>query len=460
VPDTAKNGLLRVNFSLRGFAKIINHTNLSPFTPEPMALEAFGRFLASLNLEPDDALTFASLPEFRGVDYAGYIIEKERLDPSSGTWIRLEEYRIIGSKACSYKDTRIAYGNTYRYRIRTVVKFTAANPEIVEFSLFQKDLSRLLLNSLSSNSTKNAPLIARLAPAGLRPQADANDQPFVSLTDNVTISLDAKGVPKFNYSISTPGAQALSSEALNSLQSLQSALATNQPLDDATLQSHVNSLQSYVPTRTSNRSFLSEYLVSYPNRNWQYVVVKNDDLPAWPESLQVVPSTPTKSISVFWLTPPDSQRDLSSFNVYRRNAVGDPWALVGQDIPLSAGTYVDVNVQAGAKYIYAVQTNSLHGYKGFLSTQIQAELNPNFKFEQKEKDLVWISGPGARPDEPDTIFAAFYDSDEQLIAYKNIAIAPSKQFNDVNTTIIVKVRSLDTQEKKEFLVQLHNNPTT
>jgi hypothetical protein len=441
---------------LRGFAKIVNHTTLSPFTPEPMALEAFGRFLASLDLTADDPLVFASLPEFRGLDYVGYIIEKERLDPTDGTWQRLEEYRIIGNQACSYRDTRVAYGQTYRYRIRTVVKFTAAQPTFVNFAMFQADLVKLLQRSIDRNADKNAPLVDRLAPQGLQSKADANNPSYVSLTDNVTISVDANGVPQFKYSVSPPAVQALSSQALNSLQDLQSALASNRPLSDDELQSYINSLQNFKPTMSSDKSYMSEYLVSYPSRNWQYAVIKNDRLPYWPETIQVQPSTPTKTIGIYWLPPPDDKRDVESFNVYRRNAVGDPWALVASKISLGVNSYIDDKVQTGESYIYAVQTNNLHGYSSFLSTQIQAQLNPSFRFEQQEKPLVWISGPGARPDEPDTIFAAFYDSSEQLIAYKNVAISPSKQFNDTDATILVKVRSLDTQEKKEFVVKLHN----
>lgn len=452
--ESAASGLIRVNFSLRGFAKLMNQGSLSQETPEPAALQAFGRYLASLSLKADTPITFQSLPEFRGMDYMGYIIEKERLDDTTGTWVRLEEYRIMGNQACNYKDTRIAYGYTYRYRIRTVAKFTGYEPTVVSINNLQRSLSSVLLNALKSTANKNLPLAARLFPNGL--QSKANTAASVKLTDNVSVTTDARGQPKFSYNLDDPKMQAVNSKAFTSLSKLQSALASTQPISTANLQSLVNGLQNYTPDTSSGKSYMSEYIVSYPSRNWQYVVAKNNTLPPPPQNIKVVPSSSEVLMRVYWLPPPDEQRDLESVNVYRRNAVGDPWALIAQDISLDQPMYVDTDIKLGVKYIYALQCTNLHGYKSFLSTQVQAELNPSYQFEKVEKPLVWISGPGARPDEPDTIFAAFYDSTEQLIAYNNIAISPSKVYNDTNSTVILKIRSLDTQETREMRINLNN----
>ena len=456
MPDTAAKGLVRVNFSLRGFAKLINQASLSAFTPEPAALEVFGKYLASLNLHPDDPLTFTSLSEFRGLDYVGYIVEKERLDPTTGNWIRLEEYRIIGALACSYKDTRVAYNQTYRYRIRSVAKFTGYEPTVLRINAIQRDLAKILEKTTQDTTTKNLSLVDRLFPAGLQPKSDTNTPYAISLSDTIKVTVDSRGQPQFNYELDAPQLQVVNSQALNSLAQLQTALASNKPISDTDLQSLINGLQSYTPDKHFGRTYLSEYIVSYPSRNWQYVVAKNNTLPDPPQAIMIVPSTPNKNITVYWLAPPDSTYDLLSVNLYRRSAVGDPWAEIAHDIALDAPSFVDTDVELGRKYIYALQSNSVHGYRSFLSTQVQAELNPSFQFERVEKDLVWISGPGTRTDETDTIFAAFYDTSEQLIAYKNIAVTPARTYNDTNTTIVLKIRSLDTQEQQDVVVNLKN----
>lgn len=455
MPDSADNGLIRVNFSMRGFAKVVNTQTLSPYTPAPVALESFGRFLASLQLQPDNIATFQSLPEFRGIDYAGYIIEKERLDPSTGTWIRIEEYRVIGSQASSYTDTRVAYGATYRYRIRTVIKCTFyTTPDPTAPNPLQ-ELATVLQTALQASANANLPLLQRLISAGLQSKSDVNNQASVNLTDHVTIAVDANGIPQFRFNIDTALTQATTPSA-SALTDLQTALATTQPISTTTLQNYVNALNKYVTDKNNEKTYISEYLTSWPSRNWQYVVIKNNRLPLAPQAISVVPSSPGSTISIYWLPPPDEHRDLLSFTVYRRNALGDPWAIIADNIALTANFYKDRDVRLGQKYIYAITSTNRHGYKSFLSTQVQAELNPSFKFEQKERGLVWISGPGARPDEPNTIFAAFYDMSEQLIAYNNVTIAPAKQYNDTNTSILLRFRSLDTQEKQEVVVNLQN----
>ena len=394
--DTAANGLLRVNFSLRGFAKMINRNTVSPFTPEPVALETFGRYLASLSLKPDNAQDFVSVPEFRGIDYVGYVIEKERLDPTSGAWVRLEEYRIIGSQACSYKDTRVAYGQSYRYRIRTVVKFTTYQHVTQTLAALQKNLASVVAATLQNDAVKNQPLINRLLPVGLQSRATVGKSGIVTLSNLVSISNTTAGVPQFQFNVPTPALQQINSAAQTSITALQAALATSQPIDNTTLQSHVNNLLAGTQDTSSTGKYMSEYIVSYPSRNWQYVTIKNNSLPDWPEAIQIVPSTPNSTIGVYWLTPPDAARDMQSVSVYRRLAVGDPWALVAPNLPLTQNFYVDTDVKMGQNYIYALQSTNVHGYVSFLSTQVQAALNPSFQFEQKERDLVWISGPGAQ----------------------------------------------------------------
>lgn len=60
-------------------------------------------------------------------DYIGYIIIKERLrDSESDTWETAEYIPILDPNKTSLIDTKIAYGESYRYRIRSVFRFVNA----------------------------------------------------------------------------------------------------------------------------------------------------------------------------------------------------------------------------------------------------------------------------------------------------------------------------------------------
>jgi hypothetical protein len=464
MPANYKKGLYRVNFSLTGFAKTFRSDNsLSPFTPERTALIKFSHFLANQKISVENPTTFVTVPEFRGLDYVGYIIEKERLNKVNGTWDRIEEFRIIGSSAVSYKDSRVAYGEVYRYRIRSILKHTtykqsssATNNEIVQELIYISE--QQIRESLELNSY----LFNRLTADGASAFGKGSTPTIpVKLGSNISVKLDPNNPPKFRFDLKDVEQQKKLISLYGYMDELQTTLASAGVFSDqalATVKNKFKELGVDVPEQP--KVYASEYLVSYPSRNWQYVTITEKVLPPPPSTIKVVPCSPKKSIMLYWIAPVNDQRDLASFNLYRRTKVGEAWTLLWKDFPLNKIMYTDTDVEFGKKYIYALTTRDKHGYESFLSSQIQAELNSSFEFEKIENPLYWISGPGVRPEEINMIFKKFYDEPEQLIAKEKIKITASKTYDEDDTKLIIKLKSLDTHETQELVVYLNNKNVT
>ena len=116
---------VHVNFTTTGISKVLGKSDnvnvLSPFKDD---IVSASKVLENTKIDTKEPIGFTSIPELVGLDYVGYIIEKERLNKATGDWLRTDEYKIIGSRAIDFKDTRIAYGEVYRYRIKSIVKLT------------------------------------------------------------------------------------------------------------------------------------------------------------------------------------------------------------------------------------------------------------------------------------------------------------------------------------------------
>ncbi len=205
--------------------------------------------------------------------------------------------------------------------------------------------------------------------------------------------------------------------------------------------------------------YKSFYYESYPSNNWIYIDATEDVPPPPPESISIVPCTPKRQIMITWLMPPNSQRDIGGpqggFRLYRRERIGQRWRLLGI-FKENENIYIDKQVRVNRKYIYALTSVDAHGFESFLSTQIQAQLNPNFELEQKEKLLKWISGSGVKPKEKDVVLKKFAERPPPIIAKRSLFIQPTREFNDVSKNLVIKVTSLDTHEQKEFKIDLRN----
>lgn len=62
-------------------------------------------------------------PKMKPLEYIGYIIEKYKRQ-TSGAFIKVEEIDVPIRDADFYIDTKVLYGEVYRYRIKTVVRWT------------------------------------------------------------------------------------------------------------------------------------------------------------------------------------------------------------------------------------------------------------------------------------------------------------------------------------------------
>jgi hypothetical protein len=80
--------------------------------------------LADIKVERKISQGFYSVKELRGIEYVGYIIEKEVLIRGTEKWKKIDEYRIIGADVDTYLDSRVIYGEMYRYRIKSVIRST------------------------------------------------------------------------------------------------------------------------------------------------------------------------------------------------------------------------------------------------------------------------------------------------------------------------------------------------
>lgn len=450
-----RGSFIRMNFSYAGFSRVMNEKTVSPFTPDRAALLALGKFLATKKNTREEPIQFVSIPEFRGLDYVGYIIEKERLNRQTGIWERLEEYRVMGGTANSFRDSRVAYGETYRYRVRSVVKFTTNKNEAAISNLeVVQQLVDLAQKQIKSTTDKNSGAMAYLSQVGLQAKNQADTT--VKIADHIQIG-GKLGQATAKLSPPPITEQTRANQLLGNLEDIQKALASGQALsklDLATLENRLKSQGFTLPEK--KEVYVSEYYCSLPNRNWMYVSVTEEVLPPPPETIKIVPMSAKRAIGIYWVKPANNQRDIDKFNIYRREALGQDWQLLAKGIPETVGSFIDRGVSTGRKYIYALTCTDKHGFESFLSTQIQAELNPSFEFEKKEKPLVWISGAGARKDEPDLVFRKYYNRSEQIIARDNIYLRVSKKFTDTTQKLLLKVRSLDTHEIQEIVVTLTN----
>src|SRR3990167_1380673 len=328
-----------VNFTTSGFSKTISQ-NIDTISTDKEELRFVANALRDIKIKSEEPIGFKSIPELVGLDYMGYIIEKERLDDTTNKWIKIDEYKIIGPDANIFKDTRLAFGNAYRYRIRSVSRYTVKKHTIGFFGS---------------------------------------------------------------------------------------------------------------PSKTYYTSFYYESRKS----DWVYINTQDSALPNYPEAIDITVNSYEKLVRISWLKPLDRENLLRSYNVYRREKIGDRWKKLAV-LNEKDNLFTDTKVEIGKKYIYSLSSNNLHGIESFLSFQVQVELNGNIKIEKKEKPLVFISGPGLKPTEVFDTIKSFTRKVENIIARKNISLSPAKKLDEDEKILLLKIKSLDTHETQELRVVLKN----
>jgi len=449
---------VRVNFTNRGLAKIIPSVrSLNPATPDRNTVVEIAKILEDVVVEKREPTGFASIPEFVGLDYIGYIIDKERRDKKTSQWVRIDEYRIVGTSANNFKDSRVAYGNCYRYRISSVMKVTERRKVEMSTVDLQDDIREFETARIEESLLVNQNLIAevdRITNTGLVPQSSLAGRSTTTfeLLNSVVVTANEEetkviAVAADTAIVNIENMRLLENLSVNSFDLMQGTISSVelQRLIEKNLKNFTESKFEYT----------SHYYKSEPS-DWVMVNVAEFKPPPPPSAIKVTPNSSEGWITVTWLAPAHIQRDIASFRLYRRQSIGQRWSPLGE-FGVVDNFFVDKAVKLNREYIYALTSVDAHGLESFLSTQIQAELNPNFIVEKEERPLRWISGSGARPDKDfNQVFKKFFDPEVPIVVEDNIVIGPTTFFNDTQKKFLVRVKSLDIHEVKEFVISLEN----
>ncbi len=439
--------LARVNFTNRGISKVLSsQDSLSDATPDKQTIFSISEILSKAKIQKEKATGVTSIPDFLGVEYVGYIIEKERLDRDSGEWILIDQYKIIGAEASSFKDTRVAYGEFYRYRIKSILKLTVRETKIVDVQTVQN--IRAIENKIKAdNLARNQSIlenVQKVMNLGIKSKTSAGKKTKdIVLSEDTTIRMSDNAV-NIVKNIVKGATDTIPNKAK----------LANPDLTNKQLQALLNAglIDRLPKTRVEYTSY---YFESDPSRNWVYFECSESVPPPPPATIKISPNTPSQSIGIYWLKPGNSQRDISEYKVYRREKVGDEWELLAT-LPEDVNVFVDKDISIESKYVYALSCVDVHGIESFLSTQIEARLNPQFGLEKQERKLRWIGGSGAKLSETKAVFKKFHTLREQIIAKSTLTMKVNKKFNDTVKNIIVRITSLDTHQQTELKVVLKN----
>jgi len=445
---------INVNFSNFGLSKILN-AQISADNSSNDDFSLITHDMANLKIAQLERVGFPSIPELLGIDYVGYIVDKERLMTQTGTWLKVHEYRFVGSEASLFRDTRIIYGQTYRYRIRSVAKVTLGfkKKTVEDFDLarsLDKVRKDLLVQDFQKNIKKIATESGNVA-TGIKPKISSGKASTkINIGDAVVEINDGNTKISSNNSTKVKNLDDIERQKLskmsnnNVLNGTVSKTELAEFLNKAISQFFVESIE-----------YKSFYFESENGSPWQYVHIEENVPPPAPTVIHVVASSRKKSITVMWLLPSNAQRDIRFVKLYRRKKVGEFWSFLGQ-FEGSETFFVDQDVNFEDKYIYALSCVDVHGIESFLSIQIQAELNSRFEIEKKERPLIWISGGGLATKDINKTIKKFKNTKDVFVAKQNVVVKPSLVFNDTEKDFIIRITSLDTHEKKEFKISARN----
>lgn len=448
---------VRVCFTNRGFGKIVKSVrSLTPNAPDKKTVVNIAKILEDVKIEKEPATSFKSIPEFVGIDYVGYIIDKERLDRTTGQWMRIDEYKIIGGQANSFKDSRVAYGNCYRYRIKSIIKVTMSIiKESFETFELTENVRRLERDKIKEELRVKQDIVAnisRVANRGLFGKS-SRGKPSISfdLFKNLKIRANERKTEPVRVSANKirdiRKFRQIKKLRVRDLDIARGTISSNN------LQKQIN--KTITKLKERNVEHMSFYYESEPSKTWQYEEIVENVPPPPPSSIKIIPSSLKEEICLSWLKPANSQRDIKFYRVYKRRRVGLRWSLLAT-LPESENFYLDTNVRFNRKYIYALSCIDAHGLESFLSIQTEAQLNPNYIAEGRERPLKWISGSGVQPEEIEVVLKKFQDTEDPIIARRNFVIRPTNEMNEAEKKLLIRVTSLDTHEKKEFHLTLKN----
>ncbi|MEK6882522.1 MAG: hypothetical protein AABY22_23070 [Nanoarchaeota archaeon] len=402
-------------------------------------------------------MEFVSIPEMVGIDYVGYIIEKERLNRNTGQWIRTDEYKIIGSRAINFKDIRVAYGQTYRYRIKSVLKLTKKRKKnvVTNFDVLT-DLKSFLQEKIKEDIANNLGLISNsnsLFNKGIDFKVSSGtEKQSIDILDRFSVVFDKDGILVIDKSLKKQAYIPLEKQKdifnIKMLTEISSKVDLKEILNKIVENKQSEEIKDF--------EYVSSYYSSKPSKKWIYIDTIDTELISSPTVIKVVPNSVKKEIIIYWTKPITFKQNVKFINLYRRNDLGQEWQPIVLNILDNVNYFIDKDVDFGVKYIYALTTVDVHNIESFLSTQVQVELNKSFSFEKQEKQARWISGPGANKDDVFSVFRPFFTRDEQLIARRNVVLKINSGFDEGSKDFVIRLKSLDTHEEYDVKLTLKN----
>jgi hypothetical protein len=149
--DPAIDGILnedKIN-SMGYHEHLENFLTIAPQIPN---LEIFSKSHYPDLRDRRDLPSFAS-PKLKVLEYVGYLIEKYKRD-STGAFVKIEEIDVPNKETNEYYDTKVLYGEIYRYRIRTIARWTRKDSE-GDISGFKNSLAKYRSTYIASSWSKS-----------------------------------------------------------------------------------------------------------------------------------------------------------------------------------------------------------------------------------------------------------------------------------------------------------------
>jgi len=296
----------------------------------------------------------------------GYLIEKQRRTIArrggSLTWTDCPTQYVSNASFAGFKDLSVAYGRTYRYRVRSIWKSITSREG--EFGAEYESLKQRLISKI--------------------PQCKAIIDIFV------------------------------------------------QP-------------------------YTSAYYKSNPT-DWVAVTIL-DDKPPVSSDILVKPDSHKRTIIVTWICPPDSQRDIDYYYVWKkqRDIEGTwpkEWTKAYKAKNNIDNYFVDFDVGFSKEYLYAVQVVDKHGFESKLSAQVIAKLNKTFYYDGFEYSTRLFQWPNKTLEESSKTVV----NRDILFCQHNFKIKTKPQFTESEKKFYIRITSMDTGQKVIIPLTIKNMP--
>jgi hypothetical protein len=400
------------------------------------------------NYDSQPPIKVPSISDFSGLEYIGYLIEKERFDEEKNKWKKIDEFKIIGSSTSIFYDTRVAYGKAYRYRIKSLIKVTKGKTILQPVSTVQQNVKQTQANELAKDIKRNQTFLESILNY-------SNKGLTIQSTNTIQAGNFSINVNNNSLSITKPSQLPIPSN-VNSmidqvfLQPNVTQTTLNQAVNN---QSNLGNLSEIESTK---KEYSSEYYYSKFQKDWTYSVVVDEEIPPCPSYFMVYPDSRNVAMRLVWSAPNNTQKDIKFYKIRKRMFDNEPWTIIAE-LPWSDNNYIDKNVQMNEKYIYAISSIDMRDFESYLSNQLQAEFNPKYNIEKEEKPLKLISSKGVRPDLYDEKITRTVQYPPPIVAKKGILkFRINENFREDNRNFIIKIKSLDTHSKEEIKIILKN----